>query len=382
MTDALLERSQGRGGELTCICDPQPNAAGEDSLPPNTAHPPGLLALAAANGFSIVAQALALSVLPVAGSLLAPRATLGTLPFMALLVGAVCGSLPAAYLTTGMDRRFGFGLGASMGLAGACIAAWAIAYGKFPVLVLGAFWMGVAQGFGQFYRHSAATGARARNIAMVLGAGALAGLLAPGLVSLARQGFGPLMPSALILMAGGFYLLVLLADLTLPEPPLTVSRRSSDAGISLPTPNFMGATAAAAVAWFSMAAIMGGVPLAMTDCGIDSATQSGLISWHLLAMYLPALGVGYLLSGRSRLPLLFVGMMMALASVIALPHVQEGIGFAALLIAAGLAWSLTNVAATAILHDQGMPSRRLLAVHDSVILLAAVAGAWGSTLLH
>ena len=382
MNDTVLERGQGRGGELSCICDPLTASSGDDSQPPAEARPSGILTFASANGFSIVAQALALSVLPVAGNVLAPQASLGTLPFVALLVGAVAGSLPAAYLTTGIDRRFGFGLGASMGLAGACIAAWALAYGKFPALVLGAFWMGVAQGFGQFYRHSAAAGASARNIAVVLGAGALAGLLAPGLVSFARQGFGPLMPSALILIAGGFYLLVLLADLMLPEARLMVASRPGQGATSLPISKFSGATAAAAMAWFSMAAIMGGVPLAMADCSIETAAQTGLISWHLLAMYLPALGAGLVVTPRSRQPLMVMGALLALGAVLILPHLKDSTGFAVVLVAAGLAWSLTNLTATVTLHAQGLPSRHLLALHDSVILVAAIGGAWASALLH
>ncbi|MCW2573893.1 MAG: hypothetical protein JWO88_3951, partial [Frankiales bacterium] len=113
MSDAVLQRAQGRGGELACVCDPV--AVDEDPAQPSPQTTRSIAALATANAFSVLAQALSISVLPAAGLILAPNSAMAALPFMALLIGAGLATLPAAYLTTGWDRRFGFALGATMG---------------------------------------------------------------------------------------------------------------------------------------------------------------------------------------------------------------------------------------------------------------------------
>ena len=377
MSDAILERVQGRSGELACVCDPLPGDEG--SSHPTERVAPALLPLAAANGFSILAQALSISVLPTAGVILAPNAPgTASLPFVALLVGAGLATVPAAYLTTGWDRRFGFALGASMGLAGACMAAWAIVTGHLNALCLGAFWIGVAQGFAAFYRHGAAQSGGTTAIGLVIGSGALAALLAPGLVEATRMVAGPLLPAALILFAGAAYLAVLAADLFLPPPPLARANASADATHTHVVP----ATVATACAWFAMAAVMGASPLRMADCGIATDGQTGYIAWHLMAMYLPALAAGWLVRPSARVPAILGGVACAVIGLFMVSRAETGTQFGAALVLTGIGWSTTMVAATSLLHAAGTPRRSLLAAHDVITLAAAAAGAAASGLFH
>jgi hypothetical protein len=376
MSDAILERAPARSGELACVCESALPGEALETAPVTSRG--ALLPLAAANGFSVLAQALALATLPAAGLTLAPASWMASMPFVALLLGAGLATLPAAYLTTGWDRRYGFALGASMGLAGACMAAWGFATAHLPAMILGAFWMGVAQGFGAFYRHGAAQSGQARTIGLVIGSGALAAVLAPAIVGLAGAA-GPMLPAALLLAAGAAQVAVLGADLMLPPPALSAARRPVPAQAK---GRFTIATLGASLAWFAMAASMGASPLRMADCGIALDGQTGYIAWHLVAMYLPALGAGFLIRPSTRVPVLVAGVGAVLAALGVIAGASSGWQFAAGLVGAGIGWSMSMVSATSLLHADGTPPRALLALHDLAILAAAAAGAALPGLLH
>ena len=80
-------------------------------------------------------------------------------PYIAMLLGAATATFPASFLLDAFGRRAALALGASLGVAGGLVMAWALTVNLFAPFCLGAFWLGVAQGFSLFYRHEAALGA-------------------------------------------------------------------------------------------------------------------------------------------------------------------------------------------------------------------------------
>ena len=166
-----------RAGELACVCGAQ--EGGDDAL---DAHDLGRLA--AGFGLSALAQALVLSTLPEASRVLAPTLDRLGWPYALLLVGAALATFPAAFLIDAFGRRSAFALGASLGVAGGLLMAFAASRGNFSALCLGAFWLGLAQGFALFYRHIAARGSALATRAglVVLAGGALAAGGAPALI--------------------------------------------------------------------------------------------------------------------------------------------------------------------------------------------------------
>ena len=151
MTSADPSSSGSRAGLLQCLCGPL--LAPDDPLRGNLAgHWPVLAA-----GFSaaVLSQILSLSTLPLAGLALAgPRLAAG-LPLVALFAGAALSTVPAAIVGDGFGRRAAAALGTALGIAGGLIAAYAMVRSEIALLALGAFWLGIAQGFGLFYRHEA-----------------------------------------------------------------------------------------------------------------------------------------------------------------------------------------------------------------------------------
>ena len=99
------------------------------------------------------------------------------------------------------------------------------------------------------------------------------------------------------------------------------------------------------------------------------------MAWHLLAMYGPA-------ALAARWPKLappvaaMVGGLVAMLLALSVLRTGTNVGgITAALMTVGAGWSLVNVGAMRLLHDQGRPPRLALALHDLCLLSAAAAGA-------
>lgn len=368
MSGAFHER-RARAGLLGCACDIDPP---DECLPSGGA--PALALIAAGFSFSIVAQVLAFTVLPLAGRSLAPSPAASTVPFVLMLTGAALATFPASVLPGRFGRRSAFALGASLGVAGAVIGAWGIVAGQFAGLCLGAFWLGTAQGFGLFYRHAAAsnTPSGGRAIAIVLGAASLAACAAPAIIRLAQDLGGPLTPAIVLIAAGLAQLCVLTLAVALPNGIEVADQAQS---WSTDLRGFIAVSGAAALAWFGMTLLMASAPLMMAGCGLGLGAASSAISWHVLAMYAPAAVIGATGWRVPEIPSVFAGLALLMLGFIT-AHVQSTeSGFDIALIVSGCGWSLATLGATIWIHRQGVPPRSLLALHDFSLFAGAISGA-------
>ncbi|ACK52552.1 major facilitator transporter [Methylocella silvestris BL2] len=362
---ALRER---RAGLLSCACDfdvPDESALDARAQP--------LALIAAGFAFSVLAQALAFAVLPIAGAVLAPRPEAATAPVALMLAGAATATFPAAFLTGLFGRRSAFALGASLGVAGAALAAFGLVAGEFAALCLGAFWLGVAQGFGLFYRHAVGGGARAA--AIVLGSASLAAFAAPAVVGLSQAVAGPLAPAGALIGAALAQLGVLMLAAPLPATvELSPPDSAGDSAAADFARRFAAITSAAALAWFGMMALMAGAPLAMAGCGLGLGAASGGIAWHLLAMYAPAAAIAASGWRPPAAATTLAGLALLTIGILAARGQNSAVGFDLALIVGGCGWSLATLGATQWLHQRGAP-RAMLALHDFILFAAAVAGA-------
>ncbi|MGO8798162.1 MAG: hypothetical protein ACLQJL_03655 [Roseiarcus sp.] len=373
MSWVTLAPPQERPGHLVCACDLTPPASREFAKgAPGVAAPAGVFAL------TVLAQALTAAVLPVAGVILAPKPVWAALPYALTLVGAGVATLPAAALTDLFGRRAALALGASLGLAGGAVAAQSFVAGQFFGLALGAFWLGVAQGFGFFYRHAPAlrAGDKPRAVAFVLGAGALAGLLAPAAIGAAQRFAGPHAPAAALLCAGVAQVAILALALSMRaelDIAAAASTRTTRKGL------FVVATIAAAAAWFAMTSLMAHAAPAMALCGVGAAAASGVIASHILSMYAPAALVGAWVGRFGAVRVAAGGLALILGALVAARLPATAFNFAALMAVGGCGWSLAMLGATTAIHSHCSPSPRVLALHDSALFAAAIAGAFIGT---
>jgi hypothetical protein len=364
MSVADLDLSAARAGQIDCVCADLP------SEPSQVRSESWRLALGF--GLAVAAQALMLSGLPLAGNVIAPRPILGNLPYALTLLGAAAASFPASLLLDQFGRRAAFALGASLGTAGGLLAGWAILARHFPGLCIGALWLGMAQGFALFYRHAAAVahGGRPRAALTVLAGGCAASLFVPAIIAASRQAFAPVADSVLMLAAGLASFAALPFILTLPQRVGGARRLIAARGSRA---SFWWATAFAAGAWFAMAHVMTQSPSALFDCGVGAVAIGGLVSWHLVAMYGPMALASVL---RTPLPRGFafgVGSVV-IALAIALPR-NGAVTIELILILCGVGWAFVQIGATRLLHDVGSRPRFAFALHDGLILSAALLGA-------
>ncbi len=356
-----------RAGRLSCFCPAGAPIAGEAR---------GLFTLAGGFAASVLSQTLVLGLLPLAGLLLAPKPAMAVLPLVAMLLGAALATFPASFLLDTFGRRASFALGASHGLAGGCLMAWSLAAQQFYPLLLGAFWMGVAQGFSLFYRHEAAIGSSRGEklvaIALVFGAGSLAGLVGPGLAQLAEQlAPGFYVGTALFAAAAQFATLVFAA---------ATSRRLP---IALPVAEappavwrvMIAPTLIAALAWFCMNLAMLAAPFSMIACGVTAAGVMGAVAWHVVAMYAPSFMLAPLAGRINTKWIAALGLLVILLALLVFIGAATAERFTASLVLLAIGWSFTTTAATAWLHEEASPSRAMLAVHDGALFIAAIGGA-------
>lgn len=368
-----LSTAMPRAGQLDCLCEPI-EAADRSQSSGTTA----LLAVGFA--LSVLSQVLTLTILPLAGLSLAPAKAWMSLPYAAFYAGAAVASLPASLLLDAFGRRAAFSLGASLGAAGGLILAWALMHWHFGGVVLGAFWLGIANGFSLFYRHAAAPLAAkdTRSILLVFGTATLAGLVAPTVAGFAETLAAP---HALVGMAAAAALAhvgSLFATAALPprrirtSPPATISfhgwRR-------ILWPSLIGA-----FAWFSMTALMGAVPIAMVGCGLAEAV-SGAVAWHVVAMYAPSLAFAGLpqLARPRWVTATGCVLLVSAATLFFLSGSAGGFSVSAALL--GVGWSMITLGTTLWVHEGEEPSRWLLGLHDGLLLGAALLGAMAAGLL-
>lgn len=362
-----FEPPRARAGHIVCTCD---ETAG---LEAEGVQRPALALTALGYGLNILSQTLTIAVLPIAGVILAPARILATLPYAATLIGALAASFVAATLADLFGHRSAFATGASLGLAGAGLAAWAVVAGQFSALCLGAFWLGTAQGFGLFYRHSAAIHAAnpRRAISIVLGAGVLAAILAPSLMRLAQVETGPFAPAAALVCAGLMQVAIIGLSLALPGRSLAAPPAAVATAIDA---NFLKATATGAAAWFGMTLLMAASPSLMRLCGIGSTGISAVISWHLLAMYAPAALIGLALPRLHGEWIAGLGLLLLTIGACLIGVPTNLVNFGLVLGLAGCGWSLAMLGSTLALHSKGPLKPALLACHDGALFAGAIGG--------
>jgi MFS family permease len=369
-----------RAGRMACFCPPGAPAPG--AVLDQGGWSPGVATLAAGFALSVLSQSLALGVLPLAGRLLAPDPRLMAAPYIAMLLGAAAATFPASFLLDAYGRRAALALGASLGAAGGLVMAWALSASLFAPFCLGAFWLGVAQGFSLFYRHEAALGAsgasRARAAIIVFGSGALAGLGGPALAWLVAQSRPDSLFAATALAAAATQVLVLALAVFVTARAPVLPRQIAPRPSALAAPDwraFIGPSVIAALAWFGMTAAMVAAPGAMAGCGIGAPIVFTAISWHVVAMYAPAFFTGIFARRIGVLATSGLGLALIAAAWGLEGAAYDYWRFAAALIVVAIGWSLATAGASVRLYVAARPSRAMLAAHDALLFLAAIAGA-------
>jgi MFS family permease len=324
-----------------------------------------------------VAQALAASgtfVLVLLGGILgaelAPRPEWATLPISMGILGVAAATLPAALLMQRFGRKRTFILGAA--LAGLCSlgVAWAVEQQSFALFCAAIFVMGANLACVQQYRFAAVEylepGRAGLAISIVMCGMLVAAVGGPQFALLTRGWLGESEYAGSFVAVSLLYVgaVIVLARLTPPRP---FALHSSEPGRPLLQiarhPAFLVAVLAGISGYAVMSFIMTATPLSMHVVdGLSVEDTKWVIQSHLLAMFVPSLASGWLVSRLGVKPMLVLGLvLMALCIVIGMLGPRHMMHYWWGLVLLGIGWNLLFVAGSTLLTTTYRPAERFRA---------------------
>jgi len=113
----------------------------------------------------------------------------------------------------------------------------------------------------------------------------------------------------------------------------------------------------------------------MAGCGIGVATVFSAISWHVVAMYAPAFFTAALARRFGAQTVAALGLALIAAAWGLEFFARDYWRFASALIAVAVGWSFATAGASLRLYRLANPTRAMLAAHDAILFLSAIAGA-------
>lgn len=324
------------------------------------------------------------------GQSLASDAVYASLPVGLKFLASMLFTFPASLLMKRIGRRWGFLVGALAGIIGGALCSVAILEGQFLLFCVGAFFIGTANSFGQFYRFAAADTAdeafRSRAISYVMAGGVIAAFSGPNLAVFSRD----LLPVSF----AGFYAAVvgiflvsatLLSLLTIP-PPSAAERAPGGRplGEIARQPTFVVAVLGALIAYAVMNLIMTATPLAMNHHQHPFESTAMVIQWHVVGMFAPAFFTGHLIRWLGVLTVMALGSLLMLVCVavnlsgVALGHFWVG------LLLLGVGWNFLFVGGTTLLTETYTPPEKAKtqALNDFLVFGTVTCTAFASGALH
>ena len=323
-----------------------------------------VLALAACQSLLVMNNAMMISVGTLAADALAQNKMLVTLPATAYIIGGGLTTLPISLFMKRHGRRAGFTIGCVVGMIGASLAATAMLSHNFWMLCLAALVSGVYTGSGGFYRFAAAdmasAGNRSKAISLVLAGGIIGGIFGPESSKITKD----LLDTV---FAGSFMSLVLLAmiallivrRLDLPPPSVEEQHGSARpiAEIML-QPVFIVALLGGITAYGVMNLLMAATPLAMKMCSHPYGAAMLVIEWHIIAMFAPAFGTGWLIVRLGTLPVMFLGVLLNTAAIAIAVSSNAVPAFWSSMVLVGVGWCFLFVGGTTLLTEACAPAEK------------------------
>jgi len=323
-----------------------------------------------------------------AGQSLATNPCLATLPISLIVAGSMLSATPISAIMQRFGRRAGFAIGATGGALGGLIGGYGLYLGSFPVFLVGSALTGIYMSAQGFYRFAAADTAsdsfRPKAISYVMAGGLLSAIVGPQLVKATSDAFViPFLGTYMAVIAVNVLGVGLFAFLRIPRPE--APKEDAPAGRSrlelLKTPTIAVAVICAMVSYALMNLVMTSTPLAVVGCGFSQNTAADVVTWHVLAMYVPSFFTGHLIARFGVEKIVGAGLViLAGAGAVALQGVELGNFFIALILL-GVGWNFGFIGATTMLagaheaHERGrMQGLNDLLVFGGVTVASVASG--------
>jgi len=355
--------------------------------------------LAIANFYALL-SAINASVAPIVISLgglagaylLAEDKSLSTLPVSGFNVGVALMAGPASLLMFKIGRQRGFMAGALLGFLGTAVAGIAIVKSSFFWFCVGLMMAGGSNSFVQQYRFAASDyvqdAIKSQAISRVLIGGIAAGIIGPQLVMHHKDLFYPIPFAGAFLSGAGLFiigfLVLMLLPPQIPETRKAHPKKGRTKKEFIQDQAFVTAVLCGTSSYALMAFVMTAAPLAMVGCGFGVAEAALGIQWHVLAMFVPSLFTGKLISRFGKLSIIAAGLtILMLCAVVALSGISIEHFYVGLILL-GLGWNFGFIGSTALLTEAYKAHEKHTAqgLNDTILFTSVAIGSLGSGIAY
>jgi MFS family permease len=324
-----------------------------------------VLLLAGSQALMLSAIVMSMALGAILGGILAPDKSYATLPIAVMVIGTAIASIPAALLMRRFGRRTGFLAGASLGLAGSLLCAFALQQQSFALFVIGHLLLGSYQGFANYYRFAAVEATDAshasRAIAWVIAGGVVAAFLGPQLGQWGRDWVAGSLFVGSYLTQGVLSLAALATLSQVKLKPVAVAHSVDARPLReiIAQPVLQAAILGAAIGYAVMIMVMTATPLAILGCGLPGASVTPVIQWHVVGMFAPSFFTGSLIKRYGAPRIMQIGFVLLLVQVVITLRGIEFFHFLSALILLGVGWNFAFIGGTTLLTQTYRPSEQL-----------------------
>lgn len=344
----------------------------------------------------MVAQALALSSAPLMvfiggliGAQLHSDPSFATLPIAVMIIGMASAVWPATRLAGRFGRRPVFVGAMLLGVVSSLLAAFAVYQKSFWGFTASACLFGcvgaVIQQFRFFAMSLVPRDQQASAASKLLLAGLASAFIGPELSELANWfpnlGFAAaFIGLSVCMLLAGLTLVFVVPAKTLINIADTAAQPRSWAEL-LRQPDLILAMSAAAVAYVVMAFVMTATPLSMTTlAGHDVNDAKWIIQSHIIAMFLPSLFTGLLVSRFGTYRVMLAGLLLFVGSLVIGAYDQSLLHYWVSLVLLGVGWNILFVTGTALLAQcyRAEDAAKVQGANDMLVFGTQAIGSLGS----
>ena len=343
-----------------------------------------LVGLTVAQLLSAAGQMTIITLAGIVGAQLAPAPQFATLPIAAGVIGLAVAALPIALLIRRFGRRKVFTAMTLWSAVGAVVSAIAIGNGSFAGFFLGVFMMGNNMAAMAQYRFAVADsvppGMISRAVSIIMLGTLVAAFAGPWLALESRHLLATEFAGSFIVLVIPFLIVAILIPLLpLPEVHTTPDEQKSAGSLRdvLAQRDIQLAIVAVAVGYGVMSLIMTATPISMHVIdGLSVEKTANVIRAHMLAMFLPSLFSGWLISRLGVARALWLGLLLEAGTVIITMIGPAEWNYLAGLIMLGVGWNFLFVGGTTLLASasQGTFKYRVQGFNEVVIFSTMAAG--------
>lgn len=306
-------------------------------------------------------MSLIITTVALVGAILATDKSLATLPLASLFFAVMLTSIPAAMLMKRIGRKAGFMFATLFGVTGGALATFAIMENNFWLFVASTGFVGIFNGFGNYFRFAAADSVekdkKSRAISYVLLGGVVAAVVGPNLANFTHESI------ATFAFAGSYasiiviYLLILitLGFLKLPNTVTTIQQEATleirPLSVIASQPKFIIGVICGMIGYGVMSFVMTATPLAMHHDAHNFGDTAFVIQWHTLGMFAPSFFTGHLIRRFGIYNILLAGVLFGIACVAINLYGNSVTHYWLALTLLGVSWNFLFVGATTLITE-------------------------------